>query len=236
MADNASPALANIRRKIRAAVSAGAGPARQADPLALPSKAFAGKHRHPAGRTVCGAGKGGVSRRGAGPGSRYLRQRRHGVRRAHERSGGPTTRSGSCALTSRRRSPAFCWSFPERLAPFADSIIESYNYAVQLDLIFAKAQVAYRMKAVVPQVGEDGRIVLHAARHPLIPKDKVVPTDITLGVVSFDHADYHGSQYRRQDSGSENHRSADADGHVRPDDPRRGGQPDLRCSGTFWQT
>ena len=41
------------------------------------------------------------------------------------------------------------------------------------------------MKAVVPQVGEDGRIVLHAARHPLIPKDKVVPTDITLGV-SFD--------------------------------------------------
>lgn len=68
---------------------------------------------------------------------------------------------------------------------FADSIIESYNYAVQLDLIFAKAQVAYRMKAVVPQVGEDGRIVLHAARHPLIPKDKVVPTDITLGV-TFD--------------------------------------------------
>ena len=65
---------------------------------------------------------------------------------------------------------------------FADSIIESYKYAVQLDLIFAKAQVAYKMKAVVPQVGEDGKIVLHSARHPLIAKDKVVPTDITLGV------------------------------------------------------
>ncbi len=64
---------------------------------------------------------------------------------------------------------------------FADSIIESYHYAVQLDLIFAKAQVAYRMKAVVPQVGEDGKIVLHSARHPLIAKEKVVPTDITLG-------------------------------------------------------
>ena len=64
---------------------------------------------------------------------------------------------------------------------FADSIIESYNYAVQLDLIFAKAQVAYKMKAVVPQLGEDGRIVLHAARHPLIAPDKVVPTDVTLG-------------------------------------------------------
>ena len=65
---------------------------------------------------------------------------------------------------------------------FADSIIESYHYAVELDLIFAKAQVAYKMKAVVPQVGEDGKIVLHSARHPLIAKEKVVPTDITLGV------------------------------------------------------
>ena len=65
---------------------------------------------------------------------------------------------------------------------FADSIIESYHYAVELDLIFAKAQVAYKMKAVVPQVGEDGKIGLHAARHPLIAKEKVVPTDITLGV------------------------------------------------------
>ena len=65
---------------------------------------------------------------------------------------------------------------------FADSIIESYHYAVELDLIFAKAQVAYKMKAVVPQVGEDGKIALHAARHPLITKEKVVPTDITLGV------------------------------------------------------
>lgn len=64
---------------------------------------------------------------------------------------------------------------------FADSIIESYNYAVQLDLIFAKAQVAYKMKAVVPQIGEDGKTVLHAARHPLIAKEKVVPTEITLG-------------------------------------------------------
>ena len=64
---------------------------------------------------------------------------------------------------------------------FADSIIESYNYAVQLDLIFAKAQVAYKMKAVVPQIGEDGKTILHAARHPLIAKEKVVPTEITLG-------------------------------------------------------
>ena len=68
---------------------------------------------------------------------------------------------------------------------FADSIIDSYQYAVQLNLIFAKAQVAYRMKAVVPVIDESRRTVLHAARHPLIDKDQVVPTDISLGE-SFD--------------------------------------------------
>lgn len=63
----------------------------------------------------------------------------------------------------------------------ADSLIESYGFAVQLNVIFAKAQLAYRMKAVVPEIDEKGRTDLRAARHPLIAKEKVVPTDITLG-------------------------------------------------------
>lgn len=64
---------------------------------------------------------------------------------------------------------------------FADSTIESYGYAVELNVIFAKAQVAYRMKAVVPIIDDGGVTVLNSARHPLIAKDKVVPTDISLG-------------------------------------------------------
>ncbi len=64
---------------------------------------------------------------------------------------------------------------------FAEGVIQSYQMAVELNVIFAKAQVAYRMKAVTPQVGEDGVTELTAARHPLIDKDKVVPTDIRLG-------------------------------------------------------
>lgn len=68
---------------------------------------------------------------------------------------------------------------------FADGIIDSYRCAVELNVIFAKAQTAYRMKAVTPVVGEDGVTDLRAARHPLIHKDKVVPTDISLGQ-SFD--------------------------------------------------
>ncbi len=68
---------------------------------------------------------------------------------------------------------------------FADGIIHSYKCAVELNVIFAKAQTAYRMKAVTPKVREDGVTELKSARHPLIHKDKVVPTDISLGK-SFD--------------------------------------------------
>lgn len=65
---------------------------------------------------------------------------------------------------------------------FADSIIDSFNIAVRLDLIFAKAGLAYKMRASCPKVGEDGRIVLKRARHPLIDAKAVVPADISLGV------------------------------------------------------
>ena len=64
---------------------------------------------------------------------------------------------------------------------FADSIKNSYECAVELNLIFAKAQLAYAMRASVPQLNNEGIIELRRARHPLIDKNKVVPVDISLG-------------------------------------------------------
>ncbi len=64
---------------------------------------------------------------------------------------------------------------------FADSIIESYHSVVELDLYFAKARLAQNMKAVVPEIGDDGVIELTKARHPLIDAKKIVPIDIRLG-------------------------------------------------------
>ena len=64
---------------------------------------------------------------------------------------------------------------------FADSIKASYECAVELNLIFAKAQLAYEMKAAPPLLNDEGVIELRRARHPLIAKEKVVPTDIRLG-------------------------------------------------------
>nr|WP_312695133.1 endonuclease MutS2 [Caproiciproducens sp.] len=68
---------------------------------------------------------------------------------------------------------------------FSSGTISGYQAAVELNLIFAKANLGYKMKASLPAVNDQGRILLKKARHPLISQDRVVPTDIELGV-SFD--------------------------------------------------
>ena len=64
---------------------------------------------------------------------------------------------------------------------FADSIIASYKNLAYLNLVFAKANLAYNMKASMPIMNNRGIIDIKKARHPLINKDKVVPVDIVLG-------------------------------------------------------
>lgn len=64
---------------------------------------------------------------------------------------------------------------------FADGVIASYRAAVELNLIFAKGQLAYKMKGVLPKLNDEGKVNIKAARHPLIDKNKVVPTDLILG-------------------------------------------------------
>ncbi len=64
---------------------------------------------------------------------------------------------------------------------FSETIINSYKSIIKLDLVFAKAQLAYKMKASVPIINQEGKINLKRARHPLIKNDKIVPIDINLG-------------------------------------------------------
>ncbi|MCM1286133.1 MAG: endonuclease MutS2 [Acetobacter sp.] len=65
---------------------------------------------------------------------------------------------------------------------FAEAIKHSFDSAVMLNLIFAKAHLAYKMKASKPILNNEGVIYLKKARHPLIDPKKVVPTDIALGI------------------------------------------------------
>ena len=64
---------------------------------------------------------------------------------------------------------------------YAEEIKYSYEAALEINLIFAKAQLAYKMKASMPELNDNGVTVLKKARHPLLDNKKVVPVDIMLG-------------------------------------------------------
>lgn len=50
-----------------------------------------------------------------------------------------------------------------------------------ISFIFARARLAREMRAIEPILNDKGYVNLKNARHPLIPKDKVVPTTLELG-------------------------------------------------------
>ena len=52
---------------------------------------------------------------------------------------------------------------------------------IRLDVIFAKARLAYRMRAGAPLMNDQGRVDLRKARHPLIDPKSVVPVSLRLG-------------------------------------------------------
>lgn len=64
---------------------------------------------------------------------------------------------------------------------FSESIRTSYSTLIKLDVIFAKASLAYKMKASIPHINTDGKVYLKNARHPLIDGKKIVPITISIG-------------------------------------------------------
>ncbi len=66
-------------------------------------------------------------------------------------------------------------------AGFAPNIRSSFDAVRHISLIFAKASLAFDMKACVPSVNNEGRIYLKNARHPLLDRKKVVPVTVPLG-------------------------------------------------------
>lgn len=64
---------------------------------------------------------------------------------------------------------------------YADALKKSFHALLRLDLIFAKASLGFKLKAVTPKINNIGKINLLRARHPLLNKDTVVPISLNLG-------------------------------------------------------
>ena len=68
-----------------------------------------------------------------------------------------------------------------RVGEFSSAISLNYHNITDLAFSFAAASLAITMKAEMPNVVNGRLIDLKRARHPLIPREKVVPIDVSLG-------------------------------------------------------
>ena len=62
----------------------------------------------------------------------------------------------------------------------ANDIIRDFNVLVEIDCIFARAKLSYKLDCQEPVISA-GRVYLRKARHPLLPKETAVPITIELG-------------------------------------------------------
>lgn len=60
-------------------------------------------------------------------------------------------------------------------------ILTNLEVVTRLDFIFCKAKLSFEYNGTEPILNSDGIIELKKARHPLIPKDRVVANDIFVG-------------------------------------------------------
>ena len=66
-------------------------------------------------------------------------------------------------------------------AAYQEQISDDFKILIRLDVIFAKAKLAFQTRSFAPGVNDQGKIILHNARHPLIDSKKVVPISLRLG-------------------------------------------------------
>ena len=180
IADNASPALADIRRHMRIQ----AGKIRDSLQKVISSPAYAKFLREPIitirqGRYVvpvkseCRNDVPGLVHDVSATGGTYFIEPMSAVN--------ANNALRELELKEKKEIERILAELSAEAAGHREDINLDYHMLVQLDVIFAKAKLAYRMRAWAPIMNDQGRVDLRKARHPLIDPKAVVPITVRLG-------------------------------------------------------
>ena len=181
IADNASSALADIRRHMRIQ----AGKIRDSLQKVISSPAYAKYLREPIitirqGRYVvpvkseCKNEVPGLVHDVSASGSTYFVEPMSAVN--------ANNALRELELKEKKEIERILVELSSEAAAYREAINLNYDMLVQLDVIFAKAKLAYRMNAWAPIMNDQGRVELRKARHPLIDPKTVVPISVRLGM------------------------------------------------------
>ena len=180
IADNASPELADIRRHMRAQ----AAKIRDSLQKVISSPAYAKFLREPIitirqGRYVvpvkseCRNDVPGMVHDVSASGSTYFVEPMSAVN--------ANNALRELELKEKKEIERILAELSAEAAAHREDILLNFDLLVRLDVIFAKAKLAYRMNAWAPLMNDEGRVELRKARHPLIDPKAVVPISLRLG-------------------------------------------------------
>ena len=180
IADNASPALADIRRHMRIQ----AGKIRDSLQKVISSPAYSKYLREPIitirqGRYVvpvkseCKNEVPGLVHDVSATGSTYFVEPMSAVN--------ANNALRELEIKEKKEIERILAELSSDAAAHREDIVMDYEMLVRLDVIFAKAKLGYRMRAWAPSMNDKGKIELRNARHPLIDPKKVVPVSVRLG-------------------------------------------------------
>ncbi len=180
IADNASPALSDIRRHMRIQ----AGKIRDSLQKVISSPAYSKFLREPIitirqGRYVvpvkseCKNDVPGLVHDVSATGSTYFVEPMSAVN--------ANNALRELEIKEKKEIERILAELSSEAAAHAEDINLDYSMLVQLDVIFAKAKLGYRMRAWAPIMNDQGRVELRNARHPLIDPKTVVPISVRLG-------------------------------------------------------
>lgn len=71
--------------------------------------------------------------------------------------------------------------FSSDIANFSLQLKNNYNSITEIAFNFALAELSYKMNAVSPEFTEKREIAFERARHPLLDRQKVVPINVSIG-------------------------------------------------------
>lgn len=180
IADNASPALADIRRHMRLQ----AGKIRDTLQKIISSPAYSKYLREPIitirqGRYVvpvkseCKGDVPGLVHDVSSSGSTYFIEPVSAVN--------ANNALRELEIKEKKEIQRILAELSAEAAAYQEGINDDFRILVRLDVIFAKAKLGYRMRAWEPLMNDKGIVELRSARHPLIDPKVVVPVSLRLG-------------------------------------------------------
>lgn len=87
----------------------------------------------------------------------------------------------SLTLDEREEVERILKELSSRLGKMKEELCAAQEILEEIDAYYARAEYAYSLSAVRPEINDKGAIEIEGGRHPLIEKKKVVPVSLSLG-------------------------------------------------------